>query len=65
MICLESDNESEGGNGREIWKVNDAICSDFDPGKDSDQIFTFTESTCSLSKLMLYLDLHLFSQCVS
>ncbi|XP_015886576.3 crossover junction endonuclease EME1B isoform X1 [Ziziphus jujuba] len=48
LICLESDNESEGGNRRENWKDSEAICSDFGSGKDSDRSFTFTESTCSL-----------------
>ena len=52
MICLESDNESEGGNVKENWRENDAICPDNGLLKESDWSSTFTESTFSLSKLM-------------
>ncbi len=52
LICLESDNESESGPGREKWKENETMGTDFDASRDSDWSSRFNESTSSLGMLM-------------
>ncbi|XP_062149052.1 crossover junction endonuclease EME1B-like [Alnus glutinosa] len=48
LICLESDNESESGPGREKWKENETMGTDFDASRDSDWSSRINESTSSL-----------------
>lgn len=60
MICLESDNESESVSGREKWKENEAMGTDFDSARDSDWSSRFNESTSSLGMLMSNMYLFFF-----
>lgn len=52
MICLESDNESESGSGREKWKENETMGADFDVARESDWSSRINESTSSLGMLI-------------
>ncbi|PON47814.1 ERCC4 domain containing protein [Parasponia andersonii] len=49
LICLESDNESEGGYKRENWKEDDNMDSGFDSVNDFDWSSRFISSTCNVS----------------
>ena len=49
MICLESDNESESGSGRE---ENETMGADFDAARESDWSSRINEYTSSLGMLM-------------
>ncbi|KAA8530964.1 hypothetical protein F0562_005669 [Nyssa sinensis] len=48
LICLESDNESENGYGRENWKQDETMDVAFDMAKELDLSFRFIASSSSL-----------------
>ncbi|KAK9271939.1 hypothetical protein L1049_002306 [Liquidambar formosana] len=53
LICLESDNDSESGSGRENWKENETMHFESDVVEDSELNSRFLESTRSVGTFNL------------